>query len=288
MIKLSIIIPHYNSVSSLIKLLNSIPHLEWIEIIVIDDNSDEDIFNLKSNYKNVFFYKLDNNRKGAGAARNVGIHYSIGEFLLFADADDYFLKGAFDIIRTYLDSENDIVFFNPTSLNLLTNKIGIRHNKYAIIIQKYLTFKNKEILYKFHVPWSKLISSKFIKDKKIRFEEIISSNDVNFSLKSIFYANRITCTLDQIYCVTESSNSLTNTFTEEVLDSRFDAACRYNDFLQIKGFKNLQTAMSGHLWNTRFFGFYKFLYRFFYCKYKKYPFFYDFKHLLSVFRHYKN
>jgi glycosyltransferase involved in cell wall biosynthesis len=285
--KLSIIIPHFNSELSLCNLLDSIPNHDWIEIIVVDDNSMKNIFILKSSYENVSFYKLDKTRKGAGAARNLGIKHSKGDLLLFADSDDFFIDDAFYIIHKYLYTKNDIVYFNPTSLKLSSNTEGTRHIKYSNLIKMYLDTDNKELLYEFYVPWSKLISSKFIKEKNIKFDEVIASNDVNFSLKSAFYASKISCTLDEIYCVTESSNSLTKILTEEVLDSRFDAISRYNDFLQKEGYTKLQLAMSGHLWSTRYFGFYKFLYRLFFCKYKKYPIFYDFKHIIKTLRYLK-
>jgi glycosyltransferase involved in cell wall biosynthesis len=285
--KLSIIIPHFNAELSLCNLLDSIPNHDWIEIIVVDDNSIKNIFILKSSYENVSFYKLDKTRKGAGAARNVGIKHSKGDLLLFADSDDFFLDDAFCIIHKYLNTKNDMIYFNPTSLKLSSNTEGTRHVKYSDLINMYLDTDNKELLYNFYVPWSKLISSKFIKEKNIKFDEVIASNDVIFSLKSAFYASKILCTLDKIYCVTESSNSLTKILTEEVLDSRFDAISRYNDFLQKEGYTKLQLAMSGHLWSTRYFGFYKFLYRLFFCKYKKYPIFYDFKHIIKALRHLK-
>lgn len=285
--KLSIIIPHFNSKLELKKMLNSIPNENYIEIIVVDDNSSFDIFSLKPNFSNVNFFRLPKHLKGAGAARNLGLRESKGEYLLFADSDDYFLDGAFSLIKNYINKNYDIVFFNPTSYNIIEEKIGTRHLSYTFLIEDFIKTKKKELLYKSYVPWSKLIKAKLIKDYAIEFEEIIASNDVNFSLKTTYFAKEIFCTMEQIYCVTESNYSLTKQIKEEVLDSRFGAICRYNDFLKSKDLSNLQGAMSGHLWNTRHFGIYKFFYRFFYCKYKKYPIFYDFKHLIRVFRHFK-
>lgn len=287
MIQLSVIIPHFNSEFELEKLLCTIPNEDWIEIIVIDDNSKNDILELEKKFDSVLFLKLEKEKKGAGAARNKGLKYSKGEYLIFADSDDYFLNEAFSLLKKYLKQNFDIVFFNPTSLNLKSNKKGMRHLSYSTLIENYIMSKNKEVLYKSYVPWSKLIKSQFVKDNKIEFDEVIASNDVNFSLKTAYYAKKIYCTMEQIYCVTESSNSLTKQISEDVLDSRFVASARYNDFLKEKGLKKLQGAMSGHLWNTRHFGFYKFLFRFFYCKYKKYPIFYDFTHVIKSLRHFK-
>lgn len=259
MVKLSIIIPHYNSFNFLKKMLESIPDEEWIKIIVVDDNSDQDIDQLKLIYNHVNFFRVPKGKKGAGAARNVGIKNAEGDYVLFADADDYFLENSFELIRNKINSEFDIVFFNPTSYNINTNTEGVRHKRYSYIIDDYIKNENKDILYKFHVPWSKLISLKLIKHNNIGFEEVLASNDVNFSLRISFYSEKIFCVKEVIYCVTESNNSLTKQIKEEVLDSRFGAFARYNDFLRENNLKHLQGAMSGHLWNTRHFGIYKFL-----------------------------
>lgn len=82
-------------------------------------------------------------------------------------------------------------------------------------------------------------------------------------------------------------NSLTKQRSEKVLDSRFDAMIRYNDFFKEKELYKLQGAMSCHLWNTRHFGLSKFLYRFFYCTYKKHPIFCRLNNLIRSLRHFR-
>ncbi len=278
--KVSIIIPHYNSVSRLKILLNSIPKENWLEVIVVDDNSSVDIFSLENEFNHISFLKSSGINKGAGAARNIGLKAASGDYLLFADADDFFLEDAFDLIKKHKEQQFDIVFFCPTSLKLSTNEVGTRHKQYVSLIDAYIETPKKETLFKFYVPWSKLISSKLVNENEIQFDEVLASNDVMFSLKTGFYASKILCVKEKIYCVTESERSLMTQTSEDVIDSRFDATIRYNNFLREKGLDTFQDAMSGHLWNTRHFGLYKFLYRFFYCKYKRYPVFYGFKHFV--------
>ena len=51
-IDFSVIIPHFNSFNLLGKLIESIPNRREIEVIVVDDNSDNsDIKVFKKNYK---------------------------------------------------------------------------------------------------------------------------------------------------------------------------------------------------------------------------------------------
>jgi glycosyltransferase involved in cell wall biosynthesis len=280
--KVSVIIPHYNSKNSLLILLNSIPKEDWIEIIVIDDNSDFDIYELSNLYKNIHFYILSNDKKGAGAARNLGLEKATGSHLLFADSDDYFTKNAFDIIKSKLNTDNDIIFFKSTSLNYKTRKIANRHRIACYLVEDYIKHKNKEIFYKSYEPWGKLISINLVNMFKIKFDETIVSNDVMFSLKTCYYSSKIEAIDKIIYVITDSDSSLTKKKQESILDCRFEVATRYNDFLKFNNLNHCQTSMFQHIWNARRFGFYKFLYILFYCKYKKYPVLYSFKYFSKI------
>src|SRR5690554_3662855 len=126
--ELSIIIPHFNSPRLLEKLIASIPVREDIQIIVIDDNStvDKEIYqrlvkNTSASH-HVLFLKNNSGKKGAGACRNIGLKWSTGHWVLFADADDYFVEGFYQKIKRFFNSEYDVIFFMPTSMELDTGK----------------------------------------------------------------------------------------------------------------------------------------------------------------------
>ncbi len=93
--KVSVIIPFFNRIDLLENAIESvlIQTHKNIEIILVDDGSNDNYQNLKVKYKNnkkIVFYKLNKN-KGASAARNVGIEKSKGDYIAFLDSDDLFL-----------------------------------------------------------------------------------------------------------------------------------------------------------------------------------------------------
>lgn len=92
----SIIIPHYESPAYLNRALATLiaqDFNEKYEIIVIDDCSSEDVWKCiklnveRLNDSRVHLYRLAENR-GPGAARNCGMKFAQGEYLVFFDADN--------------------------------------------------------------------------------------------------------------------------------------------------------------------------------------------------------
>jgi len=89
---ISIIIPVYNQVKKLEQCLASIARQDYtnFEIIIVDDGSTDDLGIIYEKYKNIFGLKLEiinEENKGANAARNAGYKKAKGEFFLFCDAD---------------------------------------------------------------------------------------------------------------------------------------------------------------------------------------------------------
>ena len=111
---LTIIIPHFNTSDLLQILLASIPQDKGIQTIVIDDQSElshlKAIENLMSKYNFELYY--NDLMKSAGTCRNIGIKNAKGNCLLFADSDDFCVKGFYNKVSRYFDSKIDIVFFS--------------------------------------------------------------------------------------------------------------------------------------------------------------------------------
>jgi len=282
-IKVSIIIPYFDNVVGISRLLNSIDDFEGVEIIVINDHSDSIIGLIeKIGNPRLRYFEQVEGRRWAGAARNLGLQYAKGEYLLFADSDDSFCSDWYGHVSKYFELDYDLIYFSPDAVVDGGGSKPVRHLGYKELISFFLELPTDLIRYRFHVPWSKLIRRSLVVECGIQFDEVVASNDVMFSLKVGYFAKTIQVDSSSIYCVTESADSLTKQISEDVLDSRFEVISRYNDFLITHDKEDYMAAMSGHLKNSLRFGFYKFFYRFFYCKYKGYPIFYSIRHVLAV------
>ena len=117
-IKVSIIVPAYNTAEYLPRCLDSLINqtLKGIEIIVVDNNSDDDgktagvigayVKKYPKLISSVFCEK-----RGASAARNMGIRQAKGEFVGFADSDDYCEPDMFERMYKASDGKEDTLVF---------------------------------------------------------------------------------------------------------------------------------------------------------------------------------
>ena len=92
--KVSIIIPAYNTEEYMAECLDSILNqtLQDIEIIVVDDGSSDNTWNILQEYQEKYPNKVRVFHKengGQASARNLALEYATGEFLGFVDSDDW-------------------------------------------------------------------------------------------------------------------------------------------------------------------------------------------------------
>ncbi|HCM89457.1 MULTISPECIES: glycosyltransferase family 2 protein [Vagococcus] len=236
---ISYVIPHYESLISLKKLLKSIELSENDEVLIVDDCSSNKIYDELKNFetKNIRVFRNTKNG-GAGKARNLGIRNASKKWLIFADSDDVFVEGYRSILEKHLESKSDIVYFKPTSKKESINKSVIenRHSFYSYLIDKNLKKNNvyteNDLKYKMVVPWSKMVSRQFVKENDIKFDEVKVSNDVMFATRIAFYAKSIRCVNETIYCCVEIESSMTaDTSFSKTMD-RLDVFNTQYDFLK--------------------------------------------------------
>lgn len=286
----SIIIPHKNRILLLKKLLASIPQKQYLEIILVDDFSDDDIFSkLEEIAKKRADIKLFQNTggmsKGAGWARNKGLENATGKYVLFADSDDYFSEDAFDLIDKELDNSiSDWIIFKTESIDEKGNESD-RTTYYNYLLSRAISLSReseisensivKKILLRIDPPWAKVFKRSFLNDKEIKFEEINFSNDVSFNTNVILKANVISISKSVIYNVLDHNVSLVNTLTEQSFNQRFNACLEFNKAIQKDPMlQNAQSTTGGFLWQSKQFGFNKIVETFQRSRQGNVPFFY--------------
>lgn len=150
----------------------------------------------------------------------------------------YSLITFFYKVNKYFESIYDVIFFKPTSIDLVTGSITQRHIRYEELINEYINKKKRKselsLRYNFFVPWSKLIKASLVKENKILFDEVLVSNDVMFSTKVGYYLKDFYVSEEVIYCVTRREGSLTTTIDQRLFDIRLNVFINYCNYLKEK------------------------------------------------------
>jgi len=196
------------------RCLKSIPVSEDIQVIVVDDNSaDADTYLDKYPELSRTYLEFVRTTKGGGAgyARNVGLDRAKGKWILFADADDFYVDDMYDIICSYADSEADVIYFKNKSV--LSDNISIKADRSPYVnknIDKFLTDGDEWPLRAITgTPVCKMIKSSLIAKHHIRFDEIKCYEDNYCSLLIGYYAGTIKAVDKVLYVVTSRPDSLT-------------------------------------------------------------------------------
>src|SRR6266581_946708 len=93
----SVVIPCYNQAHFLREAIESVlaqtyPHFE---VVVVDDGSTDNTAAVVAGYPGVRYFRQEN--QGLAAARNTGLRHSVGERLVFLDADDRLMPHAIEV-----------------------------------------------------------------------------------------------------------------------------------------------------------------------------------------------
>ena len=212
-IRLSIVIPIYNSKKYLKGCLNSVCQQikQDVEIILINDCSTDGSIKICEKFvKKYNFVKLVNlkKNKGVGHCRNIGIKKAMGEYICFVDSDDKLLKGSINnvlyhikifygrevFVLRYFDSRHKkvsgLTMGENQIFNLCNNSQNFTINELAKKTKS--VFSNCKIM-KVNSNFDKRnykVSSNKIKEF-INFESTKTVEDVLIEFKKIFEEKKI-------------------------------------------------------------------------------------------------
>ena len=224
-INFSILIPHKNRPELLKRAIHSVPQRDDVQIIVVDDNSDPQIvdFNqfpcINEPHVEVYFTKEG---KGAGYARNIGLQYVRGKWLLCLDSDDYFTKEISSLMNLVVEREEDVIFFKTIAVSepsMKSSSRGALENEMLDYALDSGDYSERMIL---SVPTMAFYRMDFMHEHNICFHEVRWGNDVWFAAQVSFYAERYWALSIRGYCLTESDNSLVKCSSVESILCRLE------------------------------------------------------------------
>ena len=217
--KISVIIPVYNSSTYLRKCLDSVVNqtLKDIEIIVINDGSTDDSKNIIEEYlckyKNIIF--IDQENKGIGKTRNIVIKKATGEYITFVDSDDYIKENMLEEYYKYAKKHNFDLVIGSYIKKINNKEIIFENNKFKTGNVK----TTPQILYLIEYgPWAKLYKREMLINNNIYFDEKRKYEDMPFVSKALLKSKLIGQITEPYYYYIIHNNSETTTMDKRVFD----------------------------------------------------------------------
>lgn len=224
-IKVSVIVPVYNSAPYLRQCLDSIvgQTLREIEIICVDDGSTDESPAILDEYAaaDARLSVLHQQNQYAGVARNNGMAHARGKYLMFWDSDDYFDLTALE--KMYDQCEADEADICVCGVKRQYDDIGATIVEPNYIREKCLPEAipfnretNEGFILNFATPavWNKLFRRSFVEGEGLAFSSTKSANDVLFVEVALCCARGITLVCEPLVVYRrDREGSLTNTLS---------------------------------------------------------------------------
>lgn len=265
MIKVSIIVPVYNTSSYLEECLQSLVSqtLEDIEIICVNDGSTDgspDILRqFSEKYSNIIV--IDKLNSGYGNTMNIGMDAAKGEYIGIVESDDFASMEMFEELYKLgnkYDAEivkSNFYEYNEDRKIFCGYREILKQCKYDEV---FMPIEENAVFFAHICIWSAIYKRSFLKNNNIKLNETkgASYQDVSFNFKVLSRAKRMILTrkaymyyrtdswyssvnsIDKIYCICDEYNEV-----EKFID-RCEPAIRQK-------LVELATALKvkGYLWN---------------------------------------
>lgn len=208
---LSVIIPMYNCSLVIMRCLDSIDYPES-EILVVDDGSTDNGAQVVTDYAklhpNVHLIRKENG--GVSSARNLGIEFAHGQYLMFIDADDYIVPGGLErVLQIAIENDVDVLKYYarypqadaPQDLSSVAD--------YPIHIRKIIGKANALQYYDLsdYVVWDGLYKRSIILGKNIRFKTDLHYHEDDEFMAEMYCESSLVIETDiPIYRYVQSSN----------------------------------------------------------------------------------
>ncbi len=214
MIKVSVIVPVFNTEKYLEKCLNSLINqtLQDIEIICVNDGSTDKSADIIKKFvnKDSRFKLINQENKKQGAARNTGMKIAKGEYIGFVDSDDWvdleYYEKLYNAAKKY-SADIALATNIRTGHGKDKKRLNITEEKFVTTLQDKIDVCQQ---WKNECPTNKIYRHSMLKNNNIKWPEGMYCEDKLFTIKAIYYANSIVTVPDINYYYYRNPNSTVN------------------------------------------------------------------------------
>ena len=215
MIKLSIIVPVYNAEEFLEKCLMSLKNqtLKDIEILLVDDGSTDNSYEICKSFEasdsRIRVFKQENS--GQSAARNRALSVSKGEYIAFADSDDWVDCDFYEkLLEAAIRYGADIACGSVIREKKSAGKIRVNYKEEKVYLRAQEKIDAAGVPNMCYV-WNKVYRAGFLKSIDLRFVNGMVFEDTDFVTRAVYYSNKIVTVPNTYYHYWTNENSTVRT-----------------------------------------------------------------------------
>lgn len=199
-VSVSVIIPVYNRQTFVEDCINSVLNqsLDSVEIIIVDDGSCIELKNqlesLKNKNNNIILVNQDH--KGAWAARNSGIKNAHGKYVCFMDSDDYYFDET-ALEKLYKAANNNQALV--CGGNIVNVSEGEKQEFRGYVFEKE-GFHEYDIYPQLYGHTRYIYSREFLINNEIEYYPLKRFEDPPFVVEALIQAKKYYAITDVVYC----------------------------------------------------------------------------------------
>lgn len=247
--RVSIIIPCYNVENFVQKCVNSILVQKDfdMEVILVNDGSrdnTQEVLEMLA-VEDTRIKIINQENQGLSGARNTGVAYATGEYMMFVDADDWLEPNAFEAIGKYFNGEDLFCFsYNRVFNNKIQPRdLKINGNFDAPFVQRRIIGLLDEELSdpsqadSLVTAWGKIYNTQIIKENNIKFTDTkeIGTEDALFNIQYLEHAKTVQVLNLPLYNYLKNNyESLTKLYKPNLFNQWKNLYSKISDLIQVK------------------------------------------------------
>lgn len=188
---ISVIMPVYNAEKTLRSSTQSVLDQDYgaIELILVNDGSRDKSLALcrEIAQKDPRVQVIDQPNAGPAAARNAGLQAMRGEYVMFADSDDFFAPGAFSAMLQAMGNSDLAIAHYYFDLGKVSSSRGLLEgNRTLDEVAFLMALMHRPGTFYFSALWNKMYRAQLIRSQQVQFDSFLDWGE-DFAFNMCYY-----------------------------------------------------------------------------------------------------